>query len=66
MPTQRIRSKVALVIGRVSHNGKWAESRLADPDARVRANAVESMWDVDTAEARALCSGGPHRIRILA
>lgn len=51
---QRIRSKVALMIGRVNRNAKWVESKLADSDERVRANAVESLWDVDTAEARAL------------
>ena len=43
-PNPRIRSKAALMIGRVSGNGQWAERQLSSPDARVRANAVEALW----------------------
>lgn len=62
-PDQRIRSKAILMMGLVNRNAKWAEKRLSDPDPRVRANAVESMWNVDSPEARALlwkCAGDPH------
>ncbi|MEN6600799.1 MAG: HEAT repeat domain-containing protein [Bryobacteraceae bacterium] len=55
-PNRRIRSKAILMMGLVNRNAKWAEKRLSDPDPRVRANAVESMWNVDSPEARALLS----------
>jgi hypothetical protein len=50
----RVRSKAALLIGRVNQNLHWLEQRLADSDSRVRANAIESMWGVDSPEAREL------------
>jgi len=62
-PDQRIRSKAILMMGLVNRNAKWAEERLSDPDPRVRANAVESMWNVDSPEARTLLwksAGDPH------
>jgi hypothetical protein len=49
-----LRSKAVLLIGRGSRSVKWVESRLTDADARVRANAVEALWGVDTVEAREL------------
>jgi hypothetical protein len=48
----QLRSKAVLMIGRASRSVKWVQNRLAEPDPRTRANAVESMWDVDTLEAR--------------
>jgi HEAT repeat protein len=50
-PDGRVRSKVALLVGRINHNLKWVEQRLSEPDARVRANAVESLWGLDSPEA---------------
>jgi HEAT repeats len=49
-----LQSKAVLMIGRANRNIKWVQQHLADPDARVRANAVEAMWGVDTEEARGL------------
>lgn len=53
-PDVRVRSKVALMLGRLNHNVQWLEKRLADRDPRVRANAVESLWGSDSRQAREL------------
>jgi HEAT repeats len=50
----RIRSKVALIIGRINRNVNWVEQRMQENDSRVRANAVESLWGTCTAEARGI------------
>ena len=42
------------MIGRGSKSTKWVMGRLSESDPRVRANAIESMWGVDTPEARTL------------
>jgi len=49
LPDPAIRSKVALLLGRSTQDIRWA---LADRDPRVRANAVEAIWGVDSKEAR--------------
>jgi HEAT repeat protein len=49
-----LRSKAVLMIGRGSHSVKWVRHRLGEADSRVRANAVEALWGVDSAEAREL------------
>lgn len=49
-----IRSKAVLMIGRGSRGVRWVERRMADADARIRANAIESMWGMDRPDARAL------------
>jgi len=51
-PNSRVRSKAALLVGRSNKNFQWVEQRMAEPDARVRANALESLWDVDSGGAR--------------
>jgi hypothetical protein len=53
-PDTRIRSKAVLLLGRFSQNLSWLAQRLAERDPRVRANAVESMWGLDSWEAREL------------
>jgi len=53
-PNRHVRSKTALLIGRVRKSHAWVERQLSDPDPRVRANAVESLWDAATAGARAV------------
>jgi hypothetical protein len=50
----QMRSKAVLLIGRGSKNLQWVQSRLAETDPRIRANAVEALWGVDTAEAKDL------------
>lgn len=49
-----VRSKAALLVGRVNRNLAWVQQRMAEPDPRVRANAVESLWGVDSPPVRQL------------
>lgn len=53
-PNSYLRSKAVKMIGRGSLSAKWVMGRLSESDPRVRANAIESMWGVDTPEARSL------------
>ena len=53
-PNPYLRSKVVKMIGRGSRSVKWVKGKLNESDPRVRANAVEALWGVDTPEARAL------------
>jgi hypothetical protein len=53
-PNAYLRSKAVKMIGRGSRSVKWVMGRLSESDPRVRANAVESLWGVDTVEARTL------------
>ena len=55
-PNTYLRSKAIKMIGRGSLSAKWVMGRLSESDPRVRANAVESLWGVDTPEARTLLS----------
>jgi hypothetical protein len=59
-PNTHLQSKAVLMIGRINRNVKWVQKRLAEPDARVRANAVEALWGVDTDEARHLLRSAAH------
>ncbi len=49
-----LRSKAVLMIGRETRSTAWLQNRLAEADPRIRANAVESLWGVDSGEAREL------------
>jgi len=49
VPDPRIRSKVALMLGRNTQDVRWA---LEDPDDRVRANAVEAIWGANSKDVR--------------
>jgi hypothetical protein len=51
-PNPYLQSKAVLMIGRANHSVKWLRKRLEDPDARIRANALEALWGVDTEESR--------------
>ena len=53
-PNPYLRSKAVKMIGRGSQSTKWVMGRLSESDPRVRANAIESLWGVDTPEARTL------------
>ena len=53
-PNRHIQSKAALIVGRIHRNHKWVDQKLSDPDPRVRANAVESLWGANTEGARAV------------
>jgi hypothetical protein len=64
----RIRSKVARLVGKYSQYQAFIARRLQEDDPRVRANAIESLWGVDTPVARraleAAVSDSNHRARI--
>lgn len=47
-----VRSKVALLIGRITRNPQWAEPSSSESDPRVSANALESLWGMDAPAAR--------------
>ena len=49
-----VRSKAALMVGRSNKNPKWVTQQFEESDPRVRANAVESLWGVDSEESRAV------------
>lgn len=51
-PDHRVRSKAALLVGQANQNANWVRQRMYDQDARVRANAIESLWGADPDEAR--------------
>lgn len=53
-PNPYLRSKAVKLIGRGIRSTKWVQSRLAEADARIRANAIEAIWGLDTEESRAL------------
>jgi hypothetical protein len=55
-----VRSKAVLMIGRGSRSTKWVRHRLEDSDPRIRANAIEGLWGVDTEEARELLEALVH------
>jgi HEAT repeat protein len=49
-----LRSKVVKMIGQSSRSTRWVRAKLSESDPRVRANAVEAIWGVDSIEARTL------------
>lgn len=49
-----LRSKAALIMGRSNRSAAWVQSHMSDADPRLRANAVEGLWGVETEEARDL------------
>ena len=49
-----LRSKVVLMIGRAGGSIGWLEKRLQESDTRVRANAIEAIWGIDSPDAREL------------
>jgi hypothetical protein len=53
-PSPSVRSKAALVIGRVSKTPRVTEEFLSESDPRVRANAIEALWGMDSPRARAV------------
>jgi hypothetical protein len=53
-PDAYVRSKAALMYARASDNPEWVSKMLADPDVRVRANAVEGLWETKVASAGAV------------
>jgi hypothetical protein len=52
-----LRSKAVLMVGRANRSARWTGQRLADPDIRIRANAVEGLWGVQSDDVRELLRG---------
>ena len=42
----RIRARMALLLGRITQAQNWFQALEQDPDPRVRANVIESLWSV--------------------
>lgn len=59
-PNPHVRSKAVLMIGKQSRSAQWVRHRLSDTDPRIRANALEALWNVDTAEAKELLESFIH------
>lgn len=63
-----VRSKAALMYARASDNPEWVLKTLADPDVRVRANAVEGLWETKAENAAAVFKEAAlntdHRVQI--
>jgi HEAT repeats len=53
-PNPYLRSKAVLMVARGTRNVNWVRKTLADADPRIRANAVEALWGLDTPDARDL------------
>jgi HEAT repeat protein len=53
-PDASVRSKAVRLFGRASMDPAWVRKRLDEPDARLRANAVESLWGNDSVSAMAV------------
>ena len=49
-----VRSKAVLMLARGNRSANWVHSHLLDPDARIRANAIEALWGVESETARDL------------
>jgi HEAT repeat protein len=48
----RARLQAGKMIGQARNTAKWIESRVTHSDPRMRANALESLWGIDSLEAR--------------
>lgn len=60
-PNPYLRSKAVKLVGRVGGGGaQWLRGRLAESDPRIRANAVEALWGVDSQEVRELLQMAVH------
>lgn len=52
-PDTRIASKALLVVGRRMQSVEWADRQITnEQDPRKRANAIETIWGIDTEKAR--------------
>jgi hypothetical protein len=49
----KIRARMALLLGRITRGQDWFQALEQDPDPRVRANVVESLWSVEGASSLA-------------
>ena len=42
----RVRSKLTLMVGRLTRDPQWLRQQMEDENPRIRANAIEGLWDV--------------------
>jgi hypothetical protein len=48
----QVRSKAALLVGKSTKDVKWVSQRMNETDSRVRANALEALWGVESEDCR--------------
>jgi hypothetical protein len=48
----QVRSKAALLVGKSTKDVKWVSQQMTETDSRVRANAIEALWGVDSEDCR--------------
>jgi hypothetical protein len=48
----QVRSKAALLVGKSTKDVKWVSKRMNETDSRVRANALEALWGVESDDCR--------------
>ena len=53
-PDQRLRSKTIILFCHARRNRQWTERQMSDEESRIRANAVEGPWGVNSPAARAV------------
>jgi len=51
-PNAQVRSKAALLVGKSTQDVKWVSERMAETDSRIRANALEALWGVESEDCR--------------
>jgi hypothetical protein len=51
-PNLQVRSKVALLVGKSNKDVKWVSQQMSGDDSRVRANALEALWGIESDDCR--------------
>jgi len=51
-PNAQVRSKAALLVGRSTRDANWVAKRMGESDSRIRANALEALWGVESDDCR--------------
>jgi hypothetical protein len=51
-PNVQVRSKAALLVGKSTQDVKWVSKRMVETDSRVRANALEALWGLESEDCR--------------
>jgi len=51
-PNLQVRSKAALLVGKSNKDVKWVSKQMNGADSRVRANALEALWGLESEDCR--------------
>jgi len=51
-PNAQVRSKATLLVGKSTQDVKWVSQRMGQDDSRVRANALEALWGMESEDCR--------------